>query len=175
MVVGFSIWANHMEKVGRESLGKKTSCECLRGIWEAGSRWHLHYLVWSSREGLEGQCVKDVGGKAKGERGLSPRGGRGRQREEKAQDRALGGDSFKGGSGRSGGTKKRPVGAAIREAGGGLGMCLRSQEGPCFKRERSDQKHGTMLRNTVRDVGRVGAQNNNRDAASDLGGVLSGS
>lgn len=54
-------------------------------------------------------------------------------------------------------------------------MCLRSQEVPCFKRQRSDQKHGTMLRNTVRDVGRVGAQNNSRDAASDLRGVLSGS
>ena len=100
-------WFQHLVKEEREGLGKKTSCECLRGIWVAGSLQHLHYLVWSSGEGLEGQCVKDAGGKAEGERGLSPQGGQGGRESKRPRTEPWVGTHLKVALGGAGGVPRR--------------------------------------------------------------------
>lgn len=123
-----------MEREARESLGKMTSCECLRGIREAVSSGHVRYLVWSSREELEGQRLEDAGGEAGGGRGLSPWGGVGRERKRPRTELWVG-THLKVAPGGVGRTKKGPVGAAVREVRRGLAVRLRSQEGSCFKRE----------------------------------------
>lgn len=51
------------------------------------------------------------------------------QPEEKTQDRALGGGSFEGGIGRRSENQEGPVGGAVREVGGSLGLSIGSLEG----------------------------------------------